>query len=215
MAFSIDRALLGLQNTLTTPKVGERSNIGGGLIDASSTPPAPITIRQLESVKDPLEDVETRRNLLQTILPPDGTPAVLSVATPRRELGDTYQPGGPGPFGGGHRNAGFVLTAIRENLQEKYQIYQTFDGYILYTMGRAPSIYTFSGYILKNKGSGTSQFLAFYNNSLRASAATDSGRAASISYLGSVAKGYVLSVRVGHTAERPGAAEFAFDMLLA
>lgn len=214
MSFAADRALQALSGVLLTPTAAERTSLAARATDATTVPPSPIVVPVLSDARDALEELETRRSALQTILPSEGTSAVVSVAAPRRELGEAFQGGGPGPFGGGRRSAGFVLTAVRENLNEKYQIYQTFAGYILYSMGRAPSIYTFSGYLLNTKTADAKQFVSFYNQHMRASATVASGVPASVSYMNSVAKGYVIGVRVGHKGESPGASEFSFDMLL-
>lgn len=214
MSFVADRALQGLTGLLATPRAGERGSIADGTKDSTTLPPSIIVLPPLIDARDALENHETRRSALQTILPPGGAAAVISAAAPRRELGGAFQGGGPGPFGGGHRNAGFVLKTVRESLNEKHQIYQTFNGYILYSMGRAPSMYTFSGYLLRTSVADANKFLAFYNSSMRASAAVASGVPASVSYLGSVAAGYVVAVRVSHDGESPGASQFSFDMLI-
>lgn len=215
MSFAADRALQALKGILATPTAAQRSDVGLRLVDATFAPPPVIVIPRIQKNADPLEDFETRRNILQTIIPPGGATAVISVAVPRRDLEDPYQGGGPGPFGGGRRSAGFILHNVKEELNEKHQIYQTFNGYILYSMGKAPSIYTFSGYLPNTGGSGSKQFLSFYSGYMRASAAVSAGAPSSVSYLSSSASGYVLSVRVGHDASTPGASTFSFSMLLA
>ena len=217
MSFADDRALQALQGVLLTPSLAERQAVGTGLVDASSQAVPTIIIPDLEDVRDPLEDVDTRRTELQTYIPEGGTPSVISVATPSRELNGVAggQGGGPGPFGGGRRNAAFILTAVTENLKEKYQIYQTFRGYILYSMGRAPSVYTFSGYVTNSQGrQGSIALLRFYERYLKASSAVVTGVPSSVSYLQTTTRGYVLGIRVQHQGASPSASQFSFDLLI-
>lgn len=215
MTFADDRALRALQGYLLTPSAGERGDVASRTVDATLTAPSSIVIPSIQSNRDDMEDYLTRREELQTLLPPEGAPSVITVADGERALGGTYQGGGPGPYGGGRRNAGFVLTSVRESFQEKHQVYQTFDGYIFYAFGRAPSVYNFSGYIMNTKGTqGSIQFLRFYENHLRAERAARAGVPASVSYLQTTAMGFVIGVRIGHQADRPGTAEFSFDMIL-
>lgn len=214
MSFADDRALQALQGITATPTLQERLLVASGIVTGTTVAPAPITLTPIQDVRDPLERLDTRKLLLQAI-PTEGATAVLSVSAPRVVLGSTTQEGGPGPWGGGKRNANFILTSVQENLQEKHQVYQTFDGYILYAMGRAPSVYRFSGYLLNTKDkAGSVSFLSFYEKYLKASAAIAQGTPAAVSFLRATVMGYVLGVHVGHRAESPGSSEFSFDMLL-
>jgi hypothetical protein len=109
----------------------------------------------------------------------------------------------------------FMLQAVSEADQEKYQIVETFTSFYAFFYGRRPPVYNFSGMLINDpKQNWMNTMKYMYDNYFRGTALADLGAEAVISYDKRVVTGYLLGMNIQQDAVSDKGVPFSFSFLV-
>lgn len=140
------------------------------------------------------------------------TPASLIVYSPEPSLLIAYEK--------------FILTEVRENRREKFQIFETFDLPSIFFFNERTKMYSFSGYLVdgehqERRGSKvtdarewTTQFKKLWDSKLRGTVLAKNGHIAILNFNNNLIYGYPVNLTLGNSANAPFIASFSFDMIV-
>lgn len=131
-------------------------------------------------------------------------PATIRVST----VGDS-----PQDIVTGYSN--FMLQAVSEGEQEKYQVVETFTAYYAFFYGKRPPVYSFSGILLNDqKHNWADTFKYMYANYFRGTKTAELGAQAYITYRNKVVSGFLIGLNMQEDAVNPNGVPFTFTLLV-
>ena len=122
--------------------------------------------------------------------------------------------------GPNHKNiisaySNFMLQAVSESEQEKYQVVETFTAYYAFFYGKRPPVYNYSGMLLNDEKQGwANSFKDMYERYFRGTKTAELGAQVFLSYGNKVVSGFILNLSMQEDAMNPNGIPFSFSMLV-
>lgn len=120
----------------------------------------------------------------------------------------------------------FILTGVRENRSEKFQIFETFGAPVIFFFDEKTKIYNITGVLAegdhstgwglfeKDSESWAGEFRKYWESTLRGTKLVQNKQIAVLSYLDNIIHGYPVNLSVETDANNPFMVSFSFNMII-
>ena len=111
----------------------------------------------------------------------------------------------------------FILTSVNRARREQYQVFQTFDSYIVDFYGEAPQVYSIAGSVVTRAGEGGNwlkDLELFYSDSIRGGKLAQSGDVIELHYASVTLIGYAVAFTITENESAGDIANFSMVILI-